>query len=98
VGMPPNVAHADHNAAAVASAQAEAQGVWGAGCETAPPPPPAAAPSSGRPCDPYPTLCLPPRAADLDCSDIAERRFPVVPPDLHRLDRPDHDGVGCELR
>ena len=32
---------------------------------------------------------------DLDCSDIAERNFPVGPSDPNNFDR-DHDGIGCE--
>jgi micrococcal nuclease len=47
-------------------------------------------------CDPsYPGVCLPPAPPDLDCPDIASRRFQVVPPDSHRFDG-DHDGMGCE--
>jgi micrococcal nuclease len=47
-------------------------------------------------CDPsYPSLCIPIGSPDLDCGDIAARRFPVLPPDPHRFDR-DKDGVGCE--
>lgn len=42
----------------------------------------------------YPTLCLP-GSPDLDCADIPAKRFPVKPPDPHRLDG-DNDGVGCE--
>ncbi|OLR91418.1 hypothetical protein [Actinokineospora bangkokensis] len=52
--------------------------------------------SRPRLCDPsYPTLCLPLGAADLDCSDIPDRGFPVRRPDRHRFDD-DRDGVGCE--
>jgi micrococcal nuclease len=95
--IPPNVAHADEISESVTEARAEARGLWGAGCETAPPPPAAAAVAAGDSCDPaYPTLCLPPGAADLDCSDIPERHFPVLAPDPHRLDGSDGDGVGCE--
>ena len=48
-------------------------------------------------CDPsYPTLCIPIGSPDLDCGDITERRFPVLPPDPHRFDGNDDDGVGCE--
>ena len=58
-------------------------------------PVPAVAPAASN-CDPsYPTLCIPIGAADIDCPDIAARRFPVLPPDPHRFDA-DHDGVGCE--
>jgi micrococcal nuclease len=47
-------------------------------------------------CDPsYPDACIPPSPPDLDCGDIAERRFTVYPPDPHRFDG-DFDGVGCE--
>lgn len=47
-------------------------------------------------CDPsYPTLCIPPNAPDLDCGDISDKGFPVLPPDPHRFDR-DKDGIGCE--
>jgi micrococcal nuclease len=77
------------------AARAEARGLWGGGCETTATPPPTT--SATGACDPsYPTLCLAPGAPDLDCSDIAERGFPVLPPDPHRLDGSDGDGVGCE--
>lgn len=47
-------------------------------------------------CDPsYPTLCIPLGASDLDCRQILDHDFPVLPPDRHNLDG-DHDGVGCE--
>lgn len=49
-----------------------------------------------RRCDPsYPTVCIPPPPPDLDCRDIAERNFPVRPPDPHRFDG-EGDGFGCE--
>lgn len=67
----------------------------GSGGNSAAPPPPA---SSGTTCDPsYPDVCIPPRAevGDLDCGDISERRFTVIPPDPHNFDG-DHDGIGCE--
>ena len=55
----------------------------------------AVAPAASN-CDPsYPTLCIPIGAPDIDCPDIAARRFPVLPPDPHRFDA-DHDGIGCE--
>lgn len=98
--IPPNVAHATDVAAAVAEARDAGRGLWGAGCATATPDQPdTARPGSGStsgPCDPsYPTLCIPPGVADLDCADITERYFPVLPPDPHRFDR-NYDGVGCE--
>ena len=47
-------------------------------------------------CDPsYPGLCIPPAPPDLDCGDLAFKRFQVLPPDPHAFDR-DLDGVGCE--
>lgn len=49
-------------------------------------------------CDPsYPTVCIPPIevSGDLDCGDIAYRRFTVLPPDPHGFDG-DYDGIGCE--
>ena len=52
-------------------------------------------PSQG--CDPsYPTICIPPGAPDIDCSDIPDRNFPILPPDPHDLDGNDRDGIGCE--
>lgn len=48
-------------------------------------------------CDPsYPTVCIPPSPPDLDCGDIPYRRFTVLPPDPHRFDGSDDDGIGCE--
>lgn len=47
-------------------------------------------------CSPaYPGVCIPPPPPDLDCGDIAYRRFTVLAPDPHRFDR-DGDGIGCE--
>jgi micrococcal nuclease len=55
---------------------------------------PTTAPSGN--CDAaYPDVCIPPAPPDLDCGDIPQRRFRVLPPDPHRLDG-DKDGVGCE--
>ncbi|GAB2672247.1 DUF1524 domain-containing protein [Thalassiella azotivora] len=64
----------------------------------APAPPVDAGPSTGASCDPaYPDVCVPAFAdvGDLDCGDLPQRRFAVVPPDPHRLDA-DGNGVGCE--
>lgn len=59
----------------------------------------ASAPPAREPvadCDPsYPDLCLPIGGPDVDCGEISERRFPVLPPDPHGLDD-NSDGVGCE--
>ena len=47
-------------------------------------------------CEPsYPDLCIPPDLPDLNCSDLADRRFKVLPPDTYGFDR-DGDGIGCE--
>jgi hypothetical protein len=62
---------------------------------TSTPATPTATATSGN-CDPsYPTVCIPPSPPDLDCPDIAERRFEVLPPDPHRFDG-DGNGIGCE--
>jgi len=47
-------------------------------------------------CDPsYPDFCIPSPPPDLNCSDIPQKRFTVLPPDPHRFDG-DKDGIGCE--
>ena len=47
-------------------------------------------------CDPaYPNDCIPSPPPVLNCDDIEERRFVVVPPDPHGFDG-DGDGIGCE--
>lgn len=59
-------------------------------------------------CDPaYAEVCIPPAPPDLDCGDIADRRFRVYLPtdadkpeeltdfDPHGFDG-DDDGIGCE--
>ena len=56
-----------------------------------PPPPP-----TGNCDSSYPDVCIPPSPPDLDCGDITFRRFTVLPPDPHRFDGSDNDGVGCE--
>lgn len=58
-----------------------------------------AAPTTGPAsnCDPaYPDVCIAPPPPDLDCGDIPYRRFRVLPPDPHRFDGNDNDGLGCE--
>lgn len=48
-------------------------------------------------CDPsYPDFCIPSYPPDLDCPDIASKRFTVLSPDPHGFDGYDNDGVGCE--
>lgn len=88
---PPDVKYVDSlYLPAQRQAQAAGMGVWGT-----PPATPTAAPP-GTACDPsYPGVCIPPPPPDLDCGDISERRFEVVPPDPHRFDG-DGDGMGCE--
>ena len=69
----------------------------------APPADPPAAPVTPVPqiddragCHPaYPTVCLP-VSVDTDCGQIPHRSFPALPPDPHRLDGSDGDGIGCE--
>jgi Protein of unknown function (DUF1524) len=65
---------------------------------TAPPPiRPATPQAPAGNCDPsYPTVCIPSPPPDLDCGDIPYRRFTVLPPDPHRFDGTDNDGIGCE--
>ncbi|MDA1346632.1 MAG: thermonuclease family protein [Crenarchaeota archaeon] len=47
-------------------------------------------------CNPsYPDFCIPTSLPDLDCGDISQKRFTVLPPDPHRFDG-DKDGIGCE--
>lgn len=63
-----------------------------------PVPLPPTAPPIPSSCDPsYPDVCIPPESqvGDLNCGDIAHRRFRVLPPDPHGFDG-DNDGVGCE--
>jgi hypothetical protein len=47
-------------------------------------------------CDPsYPGVCIPPYPPDLNCGDISDKRFEVLPPDPHGFDG-EGDGIGCE--
>ncbi|WP_242063474.1 thermonuclease family protein [Nostoc sp. FACHB-892] len=47
-------------------------------------------------CDPaYPDFCIPKNSPDLNCRDISQRKFKVLPPNPHGFDR-DGDGIGCE--
>ncbi len=89
--FPPDVAYIDVLLEAQREARAAGVGLWSAT------PPPSAAGSAGEGgCDPaYPTVCIPPPPPDLDCADITDRNFEVLPPDPHHFDG-DHDGIGCE--
>jgi parallel beta-helix repeat protein len=44
----------------------------------------------------YPEVCIPPYPPDLNCGDISDRRFAVLPPDPHGFDW-NKDGIGCEI-
>lgn len=47
-------------------------------------------------CDPsYPDVCIASAPPDLNCPDVPDKGFTVLPPDPHGFDR-DTDGVGCE--
>jgi micrococcal nuclease len=73
--------------------------MWTAGGIAMPAPkPPGPPPPMVRPqvCDAaYPDVCIPPPPPDLDCPQVAERNFRVLPPDPHQFDG-DRDGIGCE--
>jgi hypothetical protein len=43
----------------------------------------------------YPDTCIPSPPPNLNCGDISDKRFEVLPPDPHGFDR-DGDGIGCE--
>ena len=43
----------------------------------------------------YPDICIPLGSPDIDCGQISDRRFTVLPPDPHNFDS-DMDGIGCE--
>lgn len=103
---PPNVAHADELVALQREARDANRGLWGA-CEgdgdssaTSSGDSSGSAGGSGtgaeRGCDPaYPGVCIPPPPPDLDCGEVDDRRFRVLPPDPHHFDA-DGNGVGCE--
>jgi hypothetical protein len=47
-------------------------------------------------CDPsYPDFCIPPPPPDLNCPDIPQKNFTVLPPDPHNFDG-NNNGIGCE--
>ena len=89
---PPDVRYVELFLDAQREARDAGRGLWGD------PPDPTAAPTAapGGACDPsYPDVCIPPYPPDLNCGDIAFRRFRVVGDDPHRFDG-DRDGIGCE--
>jgi micrococcal nuclease len=80
---PPNVRYLDRFRAAQREARSAGRGVWGRCVH------------QGA-CDPsYPDACISAPPPDLDCSNIDQRRFTVLPPDPHNFDG-DHNGIGCE--
>ncbi len=82
--FPPNVRYVERFRAAQREARSADRGVWGKCVHLGA-------------CDSaYPDGCIPPPPPDLDCSDIDERRFTVLPPDPHHFDG-DHNGIGCEM-
>jgi len=91
--VPPNVAHVDEFRALQAEARDAGRGLWSACNDVAAPPP---VPRAEGGCDAsYPDLCLPSPPPDLDCRDVAERRFRVEGGDPHNFDG-DGNGIGCE--
>lgn len=44
----------------------------------------------------YPDFCIRSPPPDLNCDDIPDNNFKVLPPDPHELDGFDGDGIGCE--
>ena len=45
--------------------------------------------------DAYPDFCIPPPPPDLNCGDIPQKNFTVLPPDPHGFDGGKDDGIGC---
>ena len=43
----------------------------------------------------YPDTYIPSLPPNLNCDDISDKDFAVLPPDPHGFDR-DEDGIGCE--
>ena len=43
----------------------------------------------------YPAKCIPPAPPLLECEDVGQKNFWVLPPDPHNFD-PDGNGIGCE--
>jgi micrococcal nuclease len=51
----------------------------------------------GANCDAsYPDVCIAPSPPDLDCDEVPHTNIRVLPPDPHRFDGRDDDGIGCE--
>jgi micrococcal nuclease len=93
---PPDVKYTDLYLDAQRKARDEGRGLWGDPPQAEEAEVPAGVSGRGDGCDPaYPDVCIPPSPPDLDCGDIAHRRFRVLPPDPHRFDG-EGDGLGCE--
>ena len=51
---------------------------------------------TGESCDPsYPDICIASPPPTLNCTDIQDKKFKVLPPDPHEFDL-DGNGIGCE--
>jgi micrococcal nuclease len=100
---PPNVKYQDRLLAAQQAAQAAGLGLWAQAVVAPTPAEPlpvqpvaTVVPAPPSNCDPsYPDVCIPPPPPDLNCGDVAYRRFTVVGSDPHGFDN-NKDGVGCE--
>ncbi|MBI2170315.1 MAG: thermonuclease family protein [Actinobacteria bacterium] len=91
---PPNVEHAEEFVRLEREAREANRGLWAA-CRASDAMSTSST-SQGSACDAsYPDVCIHPPPPDLDCGDVAERRFTVVGSDPHRFDR-DGDGLACE--
>lgn len=98
----PNRRYVDEVTDAETFARRYELGLWGA-CDAgiaSEGRPPATEPTTravtDAPCDPaYPNVCIPSPPPDLQCQDIPDRRFRVLPPDPHNFDG-NRDGVACE--
>lgn len=94
---PPDDRYADWLMLRESQARVSGEGMWSASAEpddTGE----AMGIASTTSCDPaYPTVCIRPLnpGGDLDCADIPDRRFLVLPPDQHNFDG-DGNGIGCE--
>jgi micrococcal nuclease len=98
--FPPDVKHQQRFLAAQQKARSANLGLWGScqgpAASQAPAVQPTTPAGQGN-CHPsYPTVCIPPPPPDLDCGDVPYRQFQVLPPDPHRFDGSDNDGIGCE--
>lgn len=81
--FPPNVRYVDRFRAAQREARSADRGVWGRCVDESA-------------CDPaYPDACIPPPPPDLDCANVDDDRFTVLPADPHNFDG-DGNGIGCE--